>query len=56
MNKNWKVWQLYDKDGNLLAEGRHKEVVSVLYPRYVYGHIFTDQLYRTNILLKDYKG
>lgn len=48
MNKNWKVWILTDKDGNVLAEGRKKDVLSVEYPRYVYQHIFTDNLYRTN--------
>ena len=52
--KNWKVWKLYDKDGRLLAQGRKKDVVDVEYPRYVYAHIFTDVLVRTNELL--YKG
>ena len=45
---NWKVWRLYDKDGNLIAEGRKRDVVRVAYARYVYGYIFTDELYRTN--------
>ena len=49
--KNWKVWILTDKDGNELARGRKKDVMSVLYPRYVYQHIFTDNLYRTSELL-----
>lgn len=49
--KNWKVWALYDKDGNLLIKGRKKDVINVAYPRYVYGHIFTDKLYRTSELL-----
>ena len=51
MKKNWKIWELYDKDGNLLARGRKKAVLDVLYPRYVYGHIFTDELYRTSEFL-----
>lgn len=50
--KNWKVWILTDKDGNELARGRKKDVVNVMYPRYVYSHIFTDKLYRTNELLE----
>ena len=52
--KNWKVWIAYDKNGKELARGRKKDVLDVLYPRYVYGHIFTDTLYRTNQLLKDF--
>ena len=51
MKKNWKVWKLFDSKGNLIAEGRKKDVVDVLYRRYVYGHIFTDELYRTSELL-----
>lgn len=50
--KNWKVWILTDKDGKELARGRKKDVTDVLYQRYVYGHIFTDNLYRTSELLK----
>ena len=50
--KNWKVWILTDKDGNELARGRKKDVIKVMYPRYVYSHIFTDKLYRTNELLE----
>lgn len=46
--KNWKVWILTDKDGNEIARGRKKEVVNKMYTRYVYGHIFTDCLYRTS--------
>lgn len=49
--KNWKVWVLTDKDGKELARGRKKDVLDVAYTRYVYGHIFTDNLYRTNELL-----
>lgn len=45
---SWKVWKLYDKDGNLLIAGRKKDVIDKLYPRYVYAHIFTDVLVRTN--------
>ena len=50
--KNWKVWILTDKDGNELARGRKQDVIKVSYHRYVYGHIFTDCLYRTAELLK----
>ena len=50
--KNWKVWILTDKEGKELARGRKKDVMDVLYQRYVYGHIFTDNLYRTSKLLK----
>ena len=46
--KNWKVWKLYDKDDNLLAEGRKNKVMKVASFRYVYCGIFTDKLYRTN--------
>lgn len=49
--KNWKVWILTDKNGKELARGRKKDVLAVEYPRYVYEHIFTDNLYRTNELL-----
>lgn len=51
--KNWKVWILCDKDGKELTRGRKKDVCAVLYQRYVYQHIFTDNLYRTNELLKN---
>lgn len=50
--KNWKVWVLTDKEGKELARGRKKDVMDVLYQRYVYGHIFSDNLYRTSELLK----
>lgn len=50
--KNWKVWILMDKDGNLLAKGRKQDVILVASERYVYRHIFSDCLYRTNELLK----
>ena len=53
--KNWKVWVLYDKDGKELARGRKKDV-NVCYSRYVYQHIFTDELYRTKELLKEKRG
>lgn len=46
--KNWKVWILKDAKGNELARGRKQDVVKVAYHRYVYGHIFTDELFRTN--------
>ena len=45
--KNWKVWILTDAEGNELARGRKREVIKVASARYVYGHIFTDCLYRT---------
>lgn len=47
----WKVWVLTDADGVELARGRKKDVVAVSYRRYVYQHIFTDCLYRTDELL-----
>lgn len=50
--KNWKIWILADANGNELARGRKNEVMAVAYQRYVYQHIFTDSLYRTNELLK----
>ena len=49
--KNWKVWVLVDKNGNEVARGRKKDVTNALYQRYVYEHIFTDALYKTNELL-----
>ena len=49
--KNWKVWILVDKNNEVVARGRKKDVTNVLYQRYVYEHIFTDSLYRTNELL-----
>lgn len=52
MNKNWKVWKLYDKDGRLIAQGRKKAVMNAEYPRYVYAHIFTDKIVRTDELYR----
>ena len=49
--KNWRVWVLYDKNGKELIRGRKKDVLSLSYKRYVYCHIFDDQLYRTKELL-----
>ena len=49
--KNWKVWILKDKDGNEVARGRKRDVLNVASQRYVYQHIFTDGLYRTEELL-----
>lgn len=49
--RNWRVWVLVDKDGKEIARGRKKDVVMASYHRYVYRHIFTDVLYRTNELL-----
>lgn len=51
---NWKLWKLIDKDGNVLAIGRKKYVMDKEYPRYVYGHIFTDTIIRTNESLYSY--
>jgi len=50
--KNWRVWKLYDKDGKLIASGRKKDVMNAEYPRYVYAHIFTDIIVRTDELLR----
>ena len=50
--KNWRVWILTDKDGKVIAKGRKQEVTNKAYARYVYGHIFTDCLYKTNEPLK----
>ena len=49
--KNWKVWVLKNKEGQVIAQGRKKEVANIAYQRYVYGHIFTDTLIQTNELL-----
>ena len=49
--KNWKVWVLKNKEGQVIAQGRKKEVVGIAYGRYVYQHIFTDTLVQTNELL-----
>lgn len=49
MKRIYHLWRLYDADGNLLIEGRKRDVINKCYHRYVYGHIFTDQLYKTNI-------
>ena len=46
--KNWCVWVLTDKDGNELIRGRKRDVCNMMYGRYTYQHIFTDNLYRTN--------
>ena len=43
--RKFKNYILKDCDGNILAQGRLKDVEKVLYPRYVYRHIFTDVLY-----------
>ena len=45
--KNWKIWVLTNQYGVELARGRKRDVVRVLHCRYVYGHIYTDCLYRT---------
>lgn len=51
--KNWRVWILTDCNGNVLIEGRKKDVCDLLYQRFTYSHIFTDCLYRTERLLND---
>ena len=51
--KTWRVWVLVDANGNELARGRKRDVMNVEYSRYVYQHIFTDCLMRTNERLKD---
>lgn len=48
MKRNFKKWVLLNEKGNVVIEGRHNKVVKELYHRYVYQHIFTDTLYRTN--------
>lgn len=48
MKRNFKKWVLLNGKGNVVIEGRHNKVVKELYHRYVYQHIFTDTLYRTN--------
>ncbi len=45
--KNWKIWKLYDKDNNLIAEGRKNKVMAIASARYVYCGIYGDKLYRT---------
>ena len=49
--KTWKVWKLYDENGNLIVQGRKKEVMAIASARYVYCGIYHDKLYRTNELL-----
>ena len=51
--KNWKVWVLKNKEGQVIAQGRKKDVVNKAYGRYVYQGIYTDTLYQTNELLKN---
>lgn len=46
--KNWKVWVLKDVDGNVIIKGRKREVMQKAYERYVYMHIFTDMVVKTN--------
>jgi len=50
--KKMYVWVLLDENNNLLAKGRKKDVVKVLYPRFTYCRIYTDKLYRTNEIYK----
>ena len=46
--KNWKVWILTDNNGNVLARGRKRDVLKIASLRYVYDHIFTDNIYQTS--------
>lgn len=48
MKRNFKKWVLLNEKGNVVIEGRHNKVAKELYHRYVYQHIFTDTLLRTN--------
>lgn len=48
MKRKFKMWRLEDINGNVIAEGRKKDVENKSYFRYVYQHIFTDVLYPTN--------
>lgn len=50
---NWRIWLLVDAKGNILAYGKKSEVERAGYPRYVYGHIFTDTLIQTRYFLQD---
>lgn len=43
------VYLLKDYQGNIVIEGKKKDVENKLYQRYVYEHIFTDELYRKEI-------
>lgn len=49
--KTWKIWKLYDEEGNLIAEGRKRDVMAIASARYVYCGIYHDKLYSTNELL-----
>ena len=46
--RKWYIYRLVNKDGVELARGQLKDVMAVEYPRFVYGHIYTDTLFRTN--------
>ena len=48
MKRKFKMWRLEDINGNVIAEGRKKEVGGKAYFRYVYQHIFTDLMYSTD--------
>ena len=49
------VYLLKDCKGNIIIEGKKKDVENKVYQRYVYGHIFTDELYRKEIKIFFYK-
>lgn len=43
--RKFKNYILENRNGEIIAQGRLKDVENVLYPRYVYSHIFDDVLY-----------
>jgi hypothetical protein len=43
--RKFKKYILENRNGEIIAQGRLKDVENVLYPRYVYSHIFDDVLY-----------
>ena len=43
--RKFKKYILENHKGEIIAQGRLKDVENVLYPRYVYSHIFDDVLY-----------
>jgi hypothetical protein len=43
--RKFKKYILENYKGEIIAQGRLKDVEKVLYPRYVYSHIFDDVLY-----------
>ena len=43
--RKFKNYILEDNKGNILAQGRYRDVMNKAYGRYVYSHIFDDVLY-----------